>query len=668
MPGQRITPRQWERLKKLVSDGMSIRAASSQVGISYASARTFFQNGAEVQTKTVVKTTGGQRQTHMVVADKADKATGKPIEHDDLCPEAQRALEDFGYFQERYLGRLATPWQVDAANQIAALLDTEEKEYVVLNAPPGAGKSTTFTHDIPLWLTCKRRHIRGLIGSRTQRQADAYTARLVRSFERTVPVQASDEEKQKGLAVDAVATVAEDFGRFKPVSGEKWTRREFVVEQFSESIDEKESTWAAYGFDSGYLGMRYDFVIWDDLVDRTSMRTVEAKERLEGDWDDIAEKRLEPGGLLVLQGQRLGPQDLYRYCLDKPMMVDDDDEDMDLDVDTTALPRKYKHIVYRAHYEDQCNGDHSRAAAYAMAGGCLLDPRRLTWRDLRAEMANPRQSYLVVYQQEDSAPEDNLVRQVWIDGGTDPATGEFHPGCFDEDRGLWELPRGLWGQWLYVASVDPSPTRYWSIQFWAIRYENGIPKERFLIDHHRGKMSMPGFLDARGDQFIGLAEDWQARSELMNMKISNWIIEINAAQRFMLQTDTFKRWASHHGINFVPHTTSTNKADPDYGIEMLGPLFKTGQIRLPRVHHGEAYWKIKPLLDEVTHWPNWSTDDTVMSMWFVQSHAHTLAPRTGPPPKLKTAPEGVLRNAATFIGRQWAGQSAGKQRIFSGRS
>jgi hypothetical protein len=38
----------------------------------------------------------------------------------------------------------------------------------------------------------------------------------------------------------------------------------------------------------------------------------------------------------------------------------------------------YKHVTYKAHYEDRCVGDHGKAAA-AWPEGCLLDPKRVPW-------------------------------------------------------------------------------------------------------------------------------------------------------------------------------------------------------------------------------------------------------------------------------------------------
>ena len=44
---------------------------------------------------------------------------------------------------------------------------------------------------------------------------------------------------------------------------------------------------------------------------------MEAKQNLRTWWDSEAETRLEPRGLLLVQGQRIQHDDLYRYCLDK---------------------------------------------------------------------------------------------------------------------------------------------------------------------------------------------------------------------------------------------------------------------------------------------------------------------------------------------------------------
>src|SRR6202012_4902296 len=51
-----------------------------------------------------------------------------PVSVHDLGPEARRALEDFGFFQRRYFGRIAYPWQVQAAEMVVELLASPYKE------------------------------------------------------------------------------------------------------------------------------------------------------------------------------------------------------------------------------------------------------------------------------------------------------------------------------------------------------------------------------------------------------------------------------------------------------------------------------------------------------------------------------------------------------------
>ena len=57
------------------------------------------------------------------------------------------------------------PWQVRAAEQVAIMLSTKDREYVVMNEPPGSGKSTLFSHDVLCWMIARDRTIRVQIGS-----------------------------------------------------------------------------------------------------------------------------------------------------------------------------------------------------------------------------------------------------------------------------------------------------------------------------------------------------------------------------------------------------------------------------------------------------------------------------------------------------------------------
>mgnify|MGYP003336117934 FL=1 len=115
----------------------------------------------------------------------------------------------------------------------------------------------------------RNRAIRGMIGSATMGMAKKSTNRLRRTLERVQPELAPQHLLRRGAALDAVSTLANDYGRFKPLNREIWTADSFVVMQHEEfgSISEKEATWSAYGMDTTFIGNRVDFVIWDDLFD-----------------------------------------------------------------------------------------------------------------------------------------------------------------------------------------------------------------------------------------------------------------------------------------------------------------------------------------------------------------------------------------------------------------
>jgi hypothetical protein len=545
-----------------------------------------------------------------------------PRKRDELSEEACKALEDFGYFRQRYLGHISTPWQVDMANQIVALLATRQKEYVVFNAPPGAGKST-IVHDIAAWVTCRNRAIRGCFGSRTMTNATKMLLRLRRTFERTIPVKARSDLREVGLGVDADSTLPLDFGAFRSDGGEVWAQHSFVVQQDDDqAIEEKEHTWEAYGVDSGVLGNRFDVIFWDDLVDRKNVRNFEAAEALKELWDKELERRLEPGGLLVLFGQRMEAGDLYRYCLDKRKSK-------------TSEEPKYKHVVYRAHDEEKCRWgawEEHPADLPPWPESCLLDPYRLPPDELADIEENKPGVYRTLYQQEDVDLARVLVEPVWISGGRD-REGVECPGCWDNDRSMMELPTGLVPPLVSVITADPSPSNFWAIQWWVYHPATGF---QYLMNLANQVMRAPDFLDWIHEQnrFTGLLEDWWKAANALGARVRYVVVEANAAQKFLLQYDLVRRWRALRGVNIIPHTTWLNKADADYGVKTLGPEYRYGRVRLPGRHDAVSRPLSLKLVGQVTHYPSVSYDDQVMAHWFFHwCKPRLYSPLEGNPPK-----------------------------------
>lgn len=520
-----------------------------------------------------------------------------------LSTEAQRALDDFAYFRIRYFGRKSTPWQERAAYEMLRLLQTPDREYLVINAPSGGGKSTLFTHDIPAWLVARDRSIRCMIGSRTERQARMYVGRLKRTLEREAPMRQDPDLVKQGLAVDAVATMAEDFTPFKPENrSDLWRTDELRVRSTDgQSADDKEATFSAWGQDSGFLGGRFDLVVWDDLVDARNTRTEESMTNLIDWYGSEAESRIEPGGLIVLQGQRIKADDLYRYALDKKNL--------------DGSP-KYHHIKYPAHDDQLCTGHHEETeedgAPQAWPNGCLLDPHRLPWKFLATTRDTEPRTYNLLFQQDDSQTYGGLVEKEWLEGGIDK-DGHMAPGCYDTDRAVAQQLPHLADAFSFV-TIDPSPSEYWAIGWWLWDDTTG---RLILMDLKRSRLTPEQFLNLDLDtgQFSGLIHEWHYRSVLLGHQITHVVVEINAAQRWLLTQPHVQRWQSNTGVTLVPHSTGINKNDPEYGLETLGAWYKHGRIRIP---YGGPAAKLAmdPLIKEALNYPNGKTTDTLMMTWF----------------------------------------------------
>lgn len=624
---QRHTLATKQKYFKLLSGGASQAEAAKAVGAERKTCRAWEAN---------MKDDSGRSYREM---QRIAKMRG-PIEFAQLSPLAVKCLDDFELFRQVVFGRKSSPWQVDAADKFRVYLESPNKEWIVLNCPPGAGKSTLL-HDIEAWLTCRNRALRGMLGSKTQRLATTYSQRLKRTLERPRPPEVEAADVAAGRAVDPQFSCSQLFGRFQPEQQDVWRAESFIVAQVGDIlIAEKEPTWNAFGLDTEYLGNRVSISVWDDACTRKDFRTQDAIEKIRGSWDDQAENRIEPGGALFLVGQRLGPDDLYRYCLDKPggmeesdeELLDDYDDDDDIfdhyeiNPEGSQTSRKYHHVMYPAHDEAKCTGEarqrnHRKDAPYwspdPLDTACLLDPYRLSYRELSGVERHRSDSYRTVYQQEDVDENESLVKRIWVTGGETPT--EFFPGCYDDDRGLAQIPEGLSNRCLSIVTVDPSPTMFWSVQWWLY---DPATQFRWLMDLENKKMGADSFLDFNplNGEYSGLIDSWAKRAQQMGRPIRHLIVERNGAQRFMLKYRWYQLWLQKFGIVLHPHDTTTNKSDEELGVQTIGTKFKFGLVRLPNLHaRGDmGFVASRKLVDEVCVYPNGALTDNVMAYWFLE--------------------------------------------------
>jgi hypothetical protein len=148
----------------------------------------------------------GYRQSRIARADN-ERALAEmppdPKSYSELDGGVKDTLRDFGLFSEVFLCRRPTPWRIDAAKRtVEMLLDKTKDDYVVVNLPPGAGKTSLFTHDLAAWLICGGgtedpavgRALRIMLGHRSKNKSAEYVLRLRRFLTLRGPFY---DEKQK---------------------------------------------------------------------------------------------------------------------------------------------------------------------------------------------------------------------------------------------------------------------------------------------------------------------------------------------------------------------------------------------------------------------------------------------------------------------------------------
>lgn len=602
MPGSRIPDDTRRKLYFLTVDPngprIGVAPAARELGISRASVYRIL-SGLPNHNDSIMAATKAARDKTLEI--------GAPRRLEELPEEAKQGLSDINVFRELYFCRRPQVWVYDASMRIVeGLQDREERTFIDMNVFPGAGK-TTLGHDIICWLIAgggtmdpaMGRALRIMIGSSTMKVATHMVSRVRRSLELRRPFW--DKEQQ----ASASRVMQVDFGRFKPDTsiGEEsvWTQEQFLVAQLG-SVDlyEKEPTVQAASWQSGFLGERVDLAWWDDIATTENSRTVEISEAIDAWFEDEAETRVEPGGVLTLVGQRLNPNDLHRKRLDARK-----------ELDSGEKAPYYRHIIYPAHHDEMCNGTHTQWDPAAGAG-CLTDIYRLPERDWIA--VRSKLNYRTVYQQEDSDPSRILVQPVWLVGGTD-ADGYYAPGCYDRDRGFYEWPEAT-GPLIDYVAVDPSAGNWWVAEWWAYQPDS---EHNYLIAAKRGKIQAGDFLDwdNRRQEFRGWMDEFQSRSVELKHPIRVWVIEAVAAHRYLFQFEHFRRWMqSHPEVKVIPHQTQINKNDPELGVEGLMPgRYRTGMKHLPKKQGMEQLNYLKVKERELTTYPFSTADDTVMADW-----------------------------------------------------
>lgn len=395
------------------------------------------------------------------------------------------------------------------------------------------------------------------------------------------------------------ADLIRDFapsGGFAQAS-DAWTQEMIYVGSETRDVEQKDPTVQALGIGGQIYGARADLIIMDDCIDRKNMREFESQ--IEWVQSEVMSRTNEYGTLLVV-GTRLGPQDLYsemtsptRYpderspwtYLAMPAVLEFAEKSQDW---VTLWPRS----------------DRPEAGARdEQPGPDGLFPK---WDGPRLEKKRRRVTATVwarVYQQQQVA-EDNVFKPEDVEG------------CILGSRRVGLIPAGMPGNrefgmagLLVVAGLDPATEGHTAAT--VVGFDPRTFK-RYVLDVRNVAHMRP---DALRSMVYELTDRYG---------ISEWVIERNGFQGFLVHDRELNRYLNERGCVVRPHFTGNIKHDEDFGVAAMSALFnghKEGHnmIELPNPSSSEG---VRALIDQLVMWQPKAgkrvKTDTVMSLWMAE--------------------------------------------------
>lgn len=508
-------------------------------------------------------------------------------------PKPDREVLGFPEFSEKYLEAKVFPHMQNVVDLIEArdpswvhpsmVFEKGEADLVMVNMPPEHAKTTSITINYVVYRICMDPNIRVILVSKTAEMAKKMLYAI--------------KTRLTHPRYEAMIEAYAPLGGFDKDS-EAWNQTMIYVSDNARDSGEKDPTVQALGIRGHIYGARADLIILDDTVDLTNAHEFEKQI----DWlQSEVISRISASGSMLVVGTRLASKDLYKELRDESRYPDEASpwsylsmpavlEFADKELDWVTLWPRSNQPEPGSKIETQ---ESDAEGYYAKWDGPRLSKKR--------RRVSPR-AWAMVYQQQQVA-EDAIFNPEMI------------KAAINGNRMAGPIPKGMVNQrtngmdgLIIVAGLDPATSGHTAAVVMGLDIQS---QKRYVLDVYN-KINTP---EAMRD----MIKDFTVK-----YRISEWRIERNGFQGFLVHDRELNEFCSTRGTVIKPHFTGQNKHDTDFGVASMASLFsnwenKNQMIELPSTHGQES---CKQLVEQLVTWspsaPKTQKTDIVMALWFAE--------------------------------------------------
>ena len=506
----------------------------------------------------------------------------------------ERPQMSFPEFSEKYLGAKVFPHMLNVIDLIegndptwvhpSMVYEPGERDLVMVNMPPEHAKTTSITINYAVYRICMDPNIRIILVSKT--------AEMAKKMLYAIKTRLTHPRYDEMIAAFA------PMGGFDKDS-EAWNQTMIYVSDNARDSGEKDPTVQALGIRGHIYGARADLIIMDDTVDLTNAHEYDKQI----DWlqSEVISRVSNQGALLVV-GTRLASKDLYSELRDPHRYPDEESPwtylSMPAVLDFDDDPNKWVTLWPRSNQpEPGARGQDAEPDAdglFPKWDGPRLQKKR--------KRVSPR-AWAMVYQQQ----------QVSGEAIFDP---DAVKAAINGNRMAGPIPKGMVNQrengmdgLIILAGLDPATAGHTAAVVIGLDIQT---QKRYVLDVYNKAGITP-------EAMRELIKSWTER-----YAISEWRIERNGFQGFLVHDREINEFCSTRGTVIRPHFTGQNKHDADFGVASMTTLFngwkdKNQLIELPSTHGQES---CKSLIEQLVIWapdaPKNQKTDIVMALWFAE--------------------------------------------------